>query len=445
MTSIGIAGLRGLIVSAPASATGKTTVTLGLLRAIARRGIAVVPAKIGPDYIDPAFHVAAAGRPSINLDTWGMRPAMVAGLIAGLGKTADLAVVEGAMGLFDAASGPADPLADGSTAALAAATGWPVLLVVDCTGQAQSMGALVRGFAAHRSGVRIGGVVLNRVASERHRRMVSEAVEAIGVPVLATLMRQPDGIPSRHLGLVQAEELAELSGLIDRLADQIEMTGAVDAIIGLATANTLMGSPTTDPAIPPIGQRIAVARDAAFGFAYPHLLDGWRHAGAEVMFFSPLAGAGPDPSCDAIYLPGGYPELHAGVLSTNRVFLDGVRQGASRGPVWGECGGYMVLGSGLETADGARFPMAGLLGLETSFAKRRLQFGYRQARLTEGGPLGEAGTRFRGHEFHYSTIVEEADDAPLFDLRDAAGAVLPGAGRRRGSVFGSYLHLIDRV
>ncbi|HWK47017.1 MAG TPA: cobyrinate a,c-diamide synthase [Stellaceae bacterium] len=437
--------MRGLIVSAPASAAGKTTVTLGLLRALTRRGIAVAPAKIGPDYIDPAFHVAATGRTSVNLDTWGMRPSTVAGLIAGLGEAADLVVVEGAMGLFDGASGPADPLADGSTAALAAATGWPVLLVVDCTGQAQSMGALVRGFAAHRPDVRIGGVVLNRIASERHRRMVSEAVEAVGVKVLATLPRQTDTIPSRHLGLVQAEELTELSGLIDRLADQIEAGGSIDAIMGVATVHGFADAVTTEPAVPPIGQRIAVARDAAFGFAYPHLLDGWRRAGAELVFFSPLSGAGPGSDCDAIYLPGGYPELHAGALAGNQAFLDGLRRGAMRGPVWGECGGYMVLGTGMETADGARFAMAGLLGLETSFAKRRLQFGYRQALLTEAGPLGEAGARFRGHEFHYSTIIEESREPPLFELSDAAGAPLPGAGRRRGAVFGSYLHLIDRA
>lgn len=433
---------NGLIVSAPASSSGKTTITLGLLRALTRRGLSVAPAKAGPDYIDPAFHAAATGRASVNLDSWGMRPETLARQIERVSTDADLVLVEGAMGMFDGAP-VAGGAGDGSTGALAALTGWPVLLVIDCTGQAQSVGAVARGFATHRPGARIAGVVLNRIASERHRRLAGDAVEAAGIPILGVLARAADlALPSRHLGLVQAQELDGLDLLLERLADRIEASLDLDRILA-AACPAQPDHQAEAPLLPPLGQRIAVAQDAAFAFAYPHLLAGWRSAGAEILPFSPLADQAPDPEADAIYLPGGYPELHAGVLAAAGRFQGGLRRAAEHAWIYGECGGYMALGSGLVDAQGTRHAMAGLLEVETSFEKRKLQFGYRSAILTEDTPLGPAGTPLRGHEFHYSSVLSEGAGPALLKLAAPDGTELGPAGRRRGRVLGSFLHAID--
>ena len=210
---------------------------------------------------------------------------------------------------------------------------------------------------------------------------------------------------------------------------------------------TSAGKPqTADPPLPPLGRHIAVARDDAFVFAYPSVLSGWRAAGAELSFFAPLADQAPDPAADAVYLPGGYPELHAGRLAACERFLGGLRRMAGeRKAIYGECGGYMALGETLTASDGGVHRMAGLLPLATSFAERRLHLGYREATLLAAGPLGKAGTRFRGHEFHYATTVSEGEAAPLFATADSCSADLGPAGLRRGSVTGSFIHLIDRA
>jgi cobyrinic acid a,c-diamide synthase len=248
-------------------------------------------------------------------------------------------------------------------------------------------------------------------------------------------------LPERHLGLVQAVETADLEARLDTIADALETALPLEAIHHAARP-AKPGEPAAEGLRPP-GQRIAVARDRAFSFLYPHLLDQWRAAGAEVLPFSPLADEAPDPSADAIWLPGGYPELHAGTLAGNTRFLDGLRQAAARAvPIHGECGGYMVLGQGLEDADGRRHAMAGLLQLETSFAQRRLHIGYRHARLKADCVLGRAGTEIRGHEFHYARTLSTGDE-PLVDCRDVAGAAVPESGARRGSVSGTFFHAIS--
>jgi cobyrinic acid a,c-diamide synthase len=434
----------GLIISAPASGCGKTLVTLALLRHCRQSAIAVASAKVGPDYIDPAFHAAASGQPCLTLDPWAMRPATLAATLSRLSRDRRLIVCEGVMGLFDGATATA-----GSTADIAAATGWPVILVIDARAQAASAAAVVLGFARYRADVRVAGVIFNRIGGDRHLAVLSEAT-ALATPdivILGGLPRDPAlTLPERHLGLVQASEHPDLDGFLDRAAAALARHVALDRLIGLAASTPAAGGDgATAGPLAPLGQRIAVASDAAFAFAYPGVIAGWRAAGAEILPFSPLADQPPDGAADAVYLPGGYPELHAATLAGNHRFLGGLRAAAHRdAAVFGECGGYMVLGEGLIAADGSRHAMAGLLPLETSFADRRLHLGYRGAVLASDTPLGAAGQRFRGHEFHYATVVHEGPAPPLFTTTDATGRSLGRSGLVAGRVGGSFVHLIDR-
>jgi cobyrinic acid a,c-diamide synthase len=433
----------GLIIAAPASGSGKTVVTLAILRALARAGTSVTSFKVGPDYIDPAFHAAASGRPCLNLDLWAMRPATVASLLDRLCADSDLVIGEGAMGLFD---GAAD--GTGSTADIAAATGWPVLLLVDVRGQAASAAAVVRGFAAHRADVAVAGVVFNRVGGEAHIDALRRAMAPLEIPVLGFLPRADRmALPERHLGLVQAGERDELDAFLEGAADLVERYLDLAVLKSLARPPRTVGEPATaDVGLAVLGQRIAVARDVAFAFAYPAQFDAWRAAGATLSFFSPLGGEAPAVDADAIFLPGGYPELYAGRLAANAAFLGGLQNAAARGvSIYGECGGYMVLGNALIDAGGESHAMAGLLPLTTSFAQRRLHLGYRQVQLAAECSLGGAGAAFRGHEFHYSVVRDEGPGDPLFHCRDARGEPLGDSGRRRGTVMGSFIHLIDRA
>lgn len=419
---------RGFVVAAPSSGSGKTLVTLGLLRAFRKAGLTVRSAKVGPDYIDPGFHAAASGAPCVNLDLWAMGEDACRALHGQQARDADLVIVEGVMGLFDGPQG-----ATGSTADLAAALGLPVLLLIDCAHQAQSIAALVHGFTSFRKDIHVAGLFLNRVKSDRHMGLLADAL-ADAPPILGAL-RQSDSVhmPSRHLGLVQAQENQQLEALIESAAAGVTRETILDNLfqIGAEISNHVAAR-----ALPPLGQRIAIARDEAFGFAYPHLLTGWKMAGAEIMPFSPLNNEAPNPVADALFLPGGYPELHAGRLAANSRFLDGVR--GFSGTVYGECGGYMVLGDGLTDGDGTRHAMAGLLPLETSFARRKLHLGYRQLEN-----LGSAfPARLRGHEFHYSTAEVKSGAEPLFRARSAAGEDLGPMGQRIGKVMGSYAHII---
>ncbi len=434
----------GLILAAPASGSGKTLVTAGLLRHLRRRGTRVAAAKAGPDFIDPTFHAAASGSPCVNLDVWAMRRSTLAGLVRELEGSAEIVLCEGVMGLFDGTGADGET---GSTAELARITGWPVVLVVDARGQGASVAALLRGFADHRKGLPLAGVIFNRVSGERHRALLAGAVarHLPGLAILGALPADPAlSLPSRHLGLVPAGETAEAEAVIERAAEQTGACLDIGRLLALARSSILEPA-TTSTGIPPLGRRIAVARDDAFCFRYPALLDGWRWAGAELAFFSPLADEPPDPGADAVYLPGGYPELWAGRLAAAEAFLAGLRRAAAAGQtVYGECGGYMVLGDALIDAGGCARPMAGLLPLATSFAERRLSLGYRAVTLLAGGPFGAAGTTYRGHEFHYATVVREGAADPLWSSQDAAGTDLGACGLRRGAVFGSFAHLIDR-
>jgi cobyrinic acid a,c-diamide synthase len=433
----------GLMIAAPRSGSGKTTLTLGLLRAFRRAGLRVGSAKCGPDYIDGSFHRAATGQSSINLDSWAMPPALMAGLAAQLGSGCDLVICEALMGLFDGVPGEAGRT--GSSADVAAALGWPVLLVLDASGQSQSAAALVKGFATYDPRIKIAGVVLNRLGSPRHARLVGEAIEALGIPVVGTMPRSDAiALPERHLGLVQAGETGDLDQRLDAMADFVSANTNIEAIRALAVQGGARTTETGTAVIPP-GQRIAVARDDAFSFLYPHLLEGWRGQGAEIVFFSPLADETSDEGCDVCWLPGGYPELHAGRLAGSSRFLDGLRRFGQSRPIHGECGGYMTLGRTLTDAQGMVHPMAGLLDVSTSFAKRKLHLGYREAQLIEPACLGPAGTRLRGHEFHYASVTDQGGDAPLAMVVDAYGSEPVPTGSRRGLVSGSFFHVIAAV
>ncbi|MFK7871247.1 MAG: cobyrinate a,c-diamide synthase [Roseobacter sp.] len=430
---------EGLMISAPASGTGKTTVMLGLLRAFAEDGLTVQPFKSGPDYIDPAFHLAAAGRSSFNLDTWAMDDTLLCAIAKQM-QGADIVVGEGSMGLFDGVA-TRGQTGFGSSAETARRMGWPVVLVVDVSGQAQSAAATALGFQAYMPDLPFAGIILNRVASPRHERLARVGMEQAGINVLGALPRRGDlRLPERHLGLIQAIEHPDLEAAIAGYAAFLRDHVDIKALKSLAQSKGSGGSghlPT------PPAQRIALARDAAFSFTYPHVLEGWRTAGAEIQNFSPLNNEAPSQDADLVWLPGGYPELHAGTIATADTFLSGLRHHATTKPVHGECGGYMVLGEALIDKEGQKHAMAGLLGLVTSYEKRKFHLGYRRAVLTEAMPGFPAATALRGHEFHYSTILEQPD-APLAAVYDADGGQVPETGSRKGNVTGTFFHLITR-
>ncbi|MER9723354.1 MULTISPECIES: cobyrinate a,c-diamide synthase [unclassified Mesorhizobium] len=433
---------RAIIIGAPRSGSGKTSVTIGILRALARRGIKVRGAKSGPDYIDPGFHTAATGLSGVNLDSWAMSPDLLNALAGNATEDADFIFLESAMGLFDGI--PAGQGRTGSAADLARLYHLPVLLVLDVSGQSTTAAAVAKGFATYDPDVRMAGIVLNRLGSERHRKLCSEAIETLGLPVVGAILRDPTlNLPERHLGLVQAGEYADLMTHLDRLADMVEKSLDLDAIMALA-APFSPASGSFENALQPPGQRIALAEDAAFTFLYPHVAAHWRQAGAEIVPFSPLADEAPAQNCDVCWLPGGYPELHSGSLAAATNFRAGMARFAETKPIHGECGGFMVLGEALEDAAGETHAMLGLLGHSTSFAKRKMNLGYREARLRVACPLGPQGALIRGHEFHYAQMIATGNDEPLADLADGQGNPLGASGYRRGHVSGTFFHAIAR-
>jgi cobyrinic acid a,c-diamide synthase len=424
----------GLVIAAPRSGSGKTVITLGLLAALRRRGLVVAPAKTGPDYIDPAFLTRAASREAVNLDPWSMSPARLKSLAATQSTGADLLLVEGVMGLFD---GAADNT--GSTADLAELVELPVILVVDAERQSQSVAPLVAGFANWRPGVRIAGVILNRVASMKHERMLVEALAATGIPCLGAIPRDAAlVVPERHLGLVLPGEVAAFDTFLDTAAEAIGSYVDLSRLQALATP--IAAAETAPTPLPPLGQRIAIARDDAFAFLYPHVLDGWRAMGAEMSFFSPLADEAPSADADAVYLPGGYPELHGAALANAAAFKAGLIAARDRNALlYGECGGFMVLGETLVDKEGQGHAMTGLLPLTTRIDRPKRILGYR--RLVQSGDLPWPG-RLNGHEFHYSS-AKQSRLTPLFAATDARGEVLPPMGAVIGRVMGSYAHVVD--
>lgn len=426
--------MNGLLVAAPRSGSGKTTVTLGLLAALGRRGLSVAPAKSGPDYIDTTILARTAGRAAINLDAWAMSPGRLRQLASDHAAGADLLLVEGAMGLFD---GAAD--GHGSSADVAAALGLPVILVLDAERLSQSIAALAHGFATWRSDVRVAGLVVNRAASTRHEAMLRKALSALDIPLLGVLpKREALVLPDRHLGLVLPGEVERFDEVVSAAAEAMEDYLDLNLLLALSSAAPNAGSPSHT--LPPLAQHVAIARDAAFAFLYEHWLRDWQAAGTTLSFFSPLADEAPDAAAGAVFLPGGYPELHGQTLATATRFHAGLRAARDRGAlIYGECGGFMVLGQSLTDKAGATHAMAGLLPHETRIDRPRRVLGYR--RLTHASPLPWP-RELTGHEFHYSS-ARRTHGTPLFEATDALGEAQPQMGLVEGNVMGSYAHVID--
>ncbi len=372
-----------------------------------------------------------------------MQPELLRHLLLQQADGADLVLIESAMGLFDGI--PVAENRTGSAADLARLFGIPVLLVLDVSGQSQAAAAVAYGFAHYDPVVTMAAVVLNRAGSERHRTLCTEAIEKIGLPVAGCVLRDPSLIlPERHLGLVQASEHPEIDAHIERLADAMERSIDLDALLSLA-APVDVPSGSVEAAIAPPGQRIALADDAAFTFLYPHLKNHWHAAGAEIVPFSPLTDEAPDETCNICWLPGGYPELYAGRLADAAGFKAGIVRFAKTKPVHGECGGYMVLGAALEDADGVTHAMTGLLSHATSFATRKMNLGYRQAAIVADGPLGKTGEVLRGHEFHYARVIDPGHDQPFAQIADGQGRPLGPSGGRRDLVSGTFFHAIAKA
>ena len=421
---------KGFILAAPSSGSGKTSLTFGLLAALRMAGTAVQGFKVGPDYIDPHYHALAAGRPCPNLDPWAMTPERMKSLLTA--SDADLCVIEGVMGLFDGAQS-----GGGSTADLARTLGLPVVLVVDAKGMSGSVAALVHGFSRFDPSIDVAGVILNRVGSDRHESMLREALQDSGIPVLGSLPRLPSlSWPSRHLGLTLPQELPDMDAQARQLASVMAKRFDLSALHALARALPAPAEPESAAAFfPSSAGSIVLASDDVFRFAYPHWLTGREHR------FSPLANQRVPDDADFVFLPGGYPELHAAKLSKADAFWDSLRAAAARGvTIYGECGGYMVLGEAL-TVNGTRFPMAGLLPVATHYTTGGARtLGYRSLTAPEDF---WAGTALKGHEFHASS-AECLAPPSLFHAADSRQASLGLHGHQISNILGSYIHIIDR-
>jgi cobyrinic acid a,c-diamide synthase len=465
----------GFLVGGTHSGCGKTTIALALMAAFKARGLRVQPFKVGPDFIDPGFHTQITGFESRNLDGWMLGREYNRALFRRLLERADMAIVEGVMGLFDGYDGVTE---SGSSAEMAKWLGLPVILVVDARSMARSAAALVHGFSHFDPKLNFAGVIFNRIGSEGHLDYLKEAMAANlpGIPVLGGVPgEEVIRIPERHLGLVTADEISidsewekNLAGLVERYVDldlilrmaAYERGGSggsgeslktwIPAFAGMTPEDDqgIVGRPHPDPP-PSRGRRegvcIAVARDAAFCFYYPDNFELLEQAGAQLHLFSPLAGEGFPEDSAGLYLGGGYPELYGEILASRKDFLAAIRCAVhQKMPVYAECGGLMVLSRFIETLDKKRHRMAGLLPFGTRMLPRRKALGYTEVVLQESCLLGKRDMAIRGHEFHYSEIVEEeADPAPVFVYRIHGrkfGTDRP-EGYMVGSVLASYVHL----
>ena len=431
----------GIIISAPSSGSGKTIITLGLLRALKDKGIIIQPFKNGPDYIDPGFHEIACNRKSYNLDTWAMNDKKMNHIVSSSYDTS-LIITEGSMGLYDGVAQKGSS-GFGSTAELSKKFGWPVILVLNVSGQAQSAAASALGFIKYNKSINVAGVILNFVASERHEFLIRKGMEKSGINVLGVIPRQKELLlPERHLGLVQAQEIDSLESKIQTYAKLIKNNINLDEIIDIAKSNFF--TIKNDDIIPPPAQRISLASDKAFSFIYPHILDNWKKSGVEIKPFSPLNNEIPDKDADLIWLPGGYPELYAKELSEANLTRNALHKISKDVRIHGECGGYMSLGEALIDKNGNIFKMFGLLGLVSSYEKRKLHLGYRTAKIKNKSHNYTKTKVIRGHEFHYSSIISQPDQE-LYEVFDANNKIVSETGSLKENVSGTFFHAISEV
>lgn len=442
-------GIPRLIIAGTGSGVGKTSLSLALVRALVRRGLRVQTFKVGPDFLDPTHLALVSGRTCYNLDSWMCTEDYVRRLFHRVTASADIAVIEGVMGLFD---GAAPDTSSGSTAEIARWLKTPVLLVVDARGAARSVGAVIKGFDTFEADIRIAGVIANRVGSPRHADWLADTASSAALPpVLGCL---PDkalpSLPSRHLGLVTADKATLSPVLLDSLADAIEKHIDMEAILSLARNAPPLPAPAT--ATPsrqsPHANRtvtVGMAFDAAFHFYYPANLECLEAQGARLVRFSPINDKRLPESLDALYLGGGYPEEFADALAGNAGMLDSIRQfAAAGGAIYAECGGLMMLSQSIETLDGIIHPMAGLLPFRTRMCARRQSLGYTEVILNGDTMWGTAGSRLRGHEFHYSQIVESPADkawSPAYQVQYRRDATPVLAGVQNGRIMAGYVHL----
>ena len=433
---------RGFMVAGTASGVGKTTVTMGLIGALTRRGLKVQPFKAGPDYIDPTYLSRMAGVPCRNLDTWLIPHAGVVELFTRAMSGRDAAVVEGVMGLFDGRSGSGE---EGSGAELAKLLGLPVVLVVEASAVARSIAATVLGFQTFDPAVRLAGVILNGVGSQRHAAICREAIqEATGLPVLGALPRSDEiKLPERHLGLIPVTEGATADEVFERITDMVEQEVDLSALLDLAQGTPpLPGEAVLFPDRPrPAQARIAVAMDRAFSFYYQDSLDLLEAWGAEMVPFSPLEDSALPQGATGVYIGGGFPELYARELAANEAMMQALRHAAERHiPIYAECGGLMYLGQSMASFDEDAHTMVGLIPASSRLANnKRLTLGYRTVRALSDGPLLRRGQQVRGHEFHWSTLEDDGVSGDqAYEITDGQGG---REGFQRGSVLASYVHL----
>ncbi len=435
------------LIAGTHSGCGKTTVTLGLLSALVRRGMQVQPFKIGPDFIDPGHHTRVTGRESQNLDGWMLDRVTNQEIFARSAQNADVVVVEGVMGLFDGFSGKDEA---GSAAQMAKWLGLPVLLVIDARSMARSAAAVVKGFSEFDPDLELAGVVFNRVGSGKHRQILTEAVQDLNGPPVVGFLPRDDSlhIPSRHLGLVTDEDFstgAMTSSLSAWIESNIDLDKVLNQVQGARSRIQSAAQPVGPNRPQDRGQvRIGVARDRAFCFYYPENLRLLEAAGAELVFFSPLSEKRLPENLHGLYLGGGYPELHARTLSENRKLIRDLRRFVQAGgPVYAECGGFMVLMKSIQDLEGRVYPMADIFPFRSRMQDRLKALGYRVVQTRADSLLGPRGTRIRGHEFHYSSIVNVSEDEvpTLYRLEDRSGGLERMEGYRCHNVIGSYIHI----
>lgn len=432
-----------VIIAGIKSGVGKTTIATGLMAALARRGLQVQGFKVGPDYIDPGYHTAVTGRPSRNLDSFLLPEETLVELYLRAADAADVSVIEGVMGLHDGRAGSSVVSSKGSTAEVALILKSSVLLVLDASSLGQSAAAMVLGYANLNPRVKMAGVILNRVAGQRHREILQAAIEdATGIPVVGCLGREAQlELPSRHLGLTPAVEMAELADMLDRLAVVVGEALDLDRIMSLAClAEELVdqAAPLFPTQPPPDRVSVAVARDKAFNFYYQDALDYLESCGAELLPFSPLTDARLPVGAAGLIIGGGFPEMFLPELSANVSLQKDLRLKTARGlPLYAECGGLMYICRGIRDLEGRYWEMAGIVPAVCSMQKRLAGMGYREAVTRSSGVLGPAGTVLRGHEFHYSRLESQEDFPRAYLLRESNLM----DGYASGTVLASYLHI----